>query len=221
MYDFIISPLVNQRQYRSDRSCSKSPLQLTQNCCNLDNVYAKIVPSMHLESEVQHIRERAEYCLCQEIELAEYFRIGTMIIDIPINSIIEGNSVENMCRIINGYLPNLNMDFVFRVPLVIQRKEDYSNSLENGDEHKDNPNVAWTVFQKVKRLCNYHNQIKLCLDITRDLPDDKDIERWCAENLKMITVSKKLFITNKKGFPVLSRAHQRIVKKFITYHVKI
>ena len=37
----------------------------------------------------------------------------------------------------------------------------------------------------------------------------------------MITISKNLFLTNKKGFPVLSKAHQRIVKKFMTYKVKI
>lgn len=37
----------------------------------------------------------------------------------------------------------------------------------------------------------------------------------------MITVRKSLFLTNKKGYPVLSKAHQRIVKKFMTYRIKI
>lgn len=37
----------------------------------------------------------------------------------------------------------------------------------------------------------------------------------------MVTLSKDLFLTNMKGFPVLSKAHQRIVKKFMTYKVKV
>jgi len=80
LYDFIITPLLNSRQYRTETSCTNSPLQLGTNCCNLDNVFAKIVPSIDLESEVQHIKDRAEYCLIQEIELAEYYKVNTVLI---------------------------------------------------------------------------------------------------------------------------------------------
>jgi len=37
----------------------------------------------------------------------------------------------------------------------------------------------------------------------------------------MITISKNLFITNKKNVPVLSKNHQSIVKKLMNYEVKV
>jgi len=81
--------------------------------------------------------------------------------------------------------------------------------------------VAWKSFQKFKKMINFSTQISLCLDLTREVIDDKDIERWCSENLKMVTICKSLFLINKKGVTVLSRAHQRIIRKFMTYKVKI
>jgi len=147
----------------------------------------------------------------------------TICIDLPIYSNLGEGSIDNMCRIINQFLPHYPIKMMFRVPLVVAVKDkfNYQEIKDNGEETKEKPNIAWKIYQKFKRLCNYNTQIKLCLDITRDLPEDKDIERWCAENLKMITISKNLFLSNKKNFPVLSKAHQRIIKKFMTYKVRI
>lgn len=180
------------------------------------SIHAKIKPSIDLESTVQHIRDRAEYCFIEEIELAEYLKIDTIIIELPIYPIIGEVRIDNMCRIMNQYLPYYPVKVMARVPLVM-----YSKNPVPLEEGKPKTNIAWQAYQKFKRLCNYNTQISLCIDITRDLADDKNVERWCAENIKMVTVSKSLFLTNKKGFPVLSKAHQRVVKKFMTYRVKI
>ena len=116
----------------------------------MENVYAKIIPDIDLESETHHIRERAEYCFEQEIELAEFFRVNAVLIDIPICSRLGENSVENMCRIINCYIPQVSMNLMFRVPLVVNFKRPRQPEID--EEIKENPNISWNIFQKIKRL---------------------------------------------------------------------
>lgn len=155
LYDFIIVPMVNQRLYRTENSVKTNPLQLTRLENSVDgshmsdyvskNLHALIKPSIDLESKVQHIRERAEYCLIEEIELAEYLKIDTVIFVLPIFSVIGEASVDNFSRILNQYLPVYPINIIIKVPIIQLPKV--------SDEAEENqPNVAWVAYQKLKRL---------------------------------------------------------------------
>lgn len=43
------------------------------------------------------------------------------------------------------------------------------------------------------------------------MPSDAVIEKWLGEPIKAAILPTSIFLTNKKGFPVLSKAHQRII----------
>ena len=44
------------------------------------------------------------------------------------------------------------------------------------------------------------------LELGPDLPeDDAEIERWCGEPLRAVVLPTAVFMTNKKGYPTLSR----------------
>lgn len=45
----------------------------------------------------------------------------------------------------------------------------------------------------------------LCAEITEDLPSRDVLLRWLGEPVKAIIVPTSIFLTNKKGYPVLSR----------------
>lgn len=49
------------------------------------------------------------------------------------------------------------------------------------------------------------------LEIGADVPSDTVIDKWLGEPIKAAVLPTSIFLTNKKGFPVLSKAHQRIV----------
>lgn len=131
--------------------------------------YGNIKPDLDLESPVQHIRDRAEYCFTEEIELAEYLKIDTVLVDLPIYPIFAETKMDNMCRIMNQYLPFYPVKVMVRVPMVMYSKNDISENKAN---------IAWKAFQKFKRLCNFSTQINLCIDLTREICDDQNIERW-------------------------------------------
>lgn len=43
------------------------------------------------------------------------------------------------------------------------------------------------------------------------MPSDAVIDKWMGEPIKAAILPTSLFLTNKKGFPVLSKAHQRVI----------
>uniref|UniRef100_A0A8C1TNV3 Protein arginine N-methyltransferase 5 n=1 Tax=Cyprinus carpio TaxID=7962 RepID=A0A8C1TNV3_CYPCA len=60
-------------------------------------------------------------------------------------------------------------------------------------------------------LCDYNKRICLAIEIGEDLPSDTLIDKWLGEPIKAAILPTSIFLTNKKGFPVLSKAHQRII----------
>ena len=47
------------------------------------------------------------------------------------------------------------------------------------------------------------------------------IERWFGENLKSVIVSTNLYITNQKGFPILTKPHESLIKRLFKFKISI
>ena len=62
-------------------------------------------------------------------------------------------------------------------------------------------------------MCDSHKKLGVALELSADLPSPEVLDGWCGEPVKALVVSTSVFLTNKKGFPVLSRAHQAFVKR--------
>jgi len=46
------------------------------------------------------------------------------------------------------------------------------------------------------------------LELSAEMPDEGVLERWRGEPLKAVIVPTSIFLTNRKGFPTLSKRHQ-------------
>merc|ERR1712243_220668 len=68
---------------------------------------------------------------------------------------------------------------------------------------------------------NSNNKINLCLCVTETCPDDVDVMRWVGEPVKTVRVPTSIFLLNKKGYPVLSKQHQNLIRKFIALDIQI
>ena len=58
------------------------------------------------------------------------------------------------------------------------------------------------------------SKLAVALRITADLPDDSVIDTWFAEPVRLLLIPADIFLTNRNSFPVLSRRHQSVVRKF-------
>uniref|UniRef100_A0A673XJ05 Protein arginine N-methyltransferase 5 n=1 Tax=Salmo trutta TaxID=8032 RepID=A0A673XJ05_SALTR len=60
-------------------------------------------------------------------------------------------------------------------------------------------------------LCDYNKRICLAIEVGENMPSDAVIDKWLGEPIKAAVLPTSIFLTNKKGFPVLSKPHQKII----------
>jgi len=71
---------------------------------------------------------------------------------------------------------------------------------------------GWRVWMNLKRLVD-SRFLTVTLELTPNLPEDPIyFERWMAEPVKALVITKECFINNSKGMPILSKAHSKIVQ---------
>ncbi|KAL5962050.1 Protein arginine N-methyltransferase 5 [Taenia solium] len=61
----------------------------------------------------------------------------------------------------------------------------------------------------------------LLLEVPTDLPEEGVVSRWLSEPVSCLALSTHLFITNSKGFPILSRAHQHVLRQFLKINSQV
>ena len=76
-------------------------------------------------------------------------------------------------------------------------------------------------WNRFRTLCDSNKKLGVVLELTADLPSEQEIERWLGEPVKALVIPTAIFITNKKGFPVLSRAHQNVVRSFLKVRLSL
>jgi len=78
--------------------------------------------------------------------------------------------------------------------------------------------LRWNTFRS---LCNFERRVGVALEVSADLPSQEKINRWLGEPIHCLILSTSLFLTNKKGYPVLSKAHQSLIRQFMPLNVQI
>ena len=63
----------------------------------------------------------------------------------------------------------------------------------------------------MKTMCDSAKRVGVALELTADLPSPDVMERWYGEPIKCCYLPTSIFLTNRKGFPVLSRVHQQVL----------
>lgn len=53
------------------------------------------------------------------------------------------------------------------------------------------------------------------------MPSEEEILRWLGEPVEAVIISADTFVLNKKNYPVLSKAHQRVVLEFLNMGASI
>lgn len=134
----------------------------------------------------------------QEINMSTHVSCSHIVLDLP----TKGNSIDNFAGILNRYLQNLTLQqkFVIRVTLP-------------GDDQK-----AERIFERylaLKHLTEHSVFLSVLLVLEADLPDRRIIDRFYGEKLYGVQLAVSAFINNQKGHPVLSKAHQAVVKQFM------
>lgn len=69
-----------------------------------------------------------------------------------------------------------------------------------------------------------HARVTGCLrrvQVPAEMPPASEVERWLGEPVKALALPASAFIRNRKGFPVLPKAHQDLVGRFLRLGVQV
>ncbi|MPC18736.1 Protein arginine N-methyltransferase 5 [Portunus trituberculatus] len=216
-YDFISVPLAHPRFTREhvegkakarQGAFTRSDLLLSSSEWNSLIVGKLTMASiLNLESSVSSLRMNSEETLNQELTFAAH--LGLPAITFSLTS----DRCTNIARIFhNKVVQGVCYQVWVRVPMQAPEEaasQYRSDRKQSGDGFEID---TWSWWNKFHSVANIQKKIGLTLEVSADLPEQCVIDRWLGEPVRSAVLPTSIWLSNKKGFPVLSRAHQQLVK---------
>jgi len=221
-YDFVCVPIFHTRyirEYCVEKPASKRDAPLTRADVLLSGndwssyVVGKLDASTDLDSPVPTIRKHGEIKLAEELRYVSHLGLPAIMVR------VSGLKHVNLARMLSNHVAKDQGPQVWiQVPLAAPDFNKYEKSPEDQPPAKES---SWNWWNKFRLLANMSSKLNVCLEIGEEIPNENAIRRWLGEPIKTILLPTSLFLTNKKGYPVLSKAHQALVKRFIRLDLQI
>jgi protein arginine N-methyltransferase 5 len=222
-FDFVVSPLM-EPSYRPSlmdtghkgsgiAPFAGSDLVLSPSQWS-SHVVGKISSWIDLDSEDEILRKDSEIVLKQEISWASHLSLQACLLPTP-----KGASCANYARCVNQILQNLNnMQLWLRIPL--DKSED--DAMNGNSDHLSEGQVdSWETWNCYRLLCEHHSQLSIALDVLSSLPSANSLGRWFGEPVRAAIIHTNSFLTNARGYPCLSKRHQRLMTAFFNHSIQI
>ena len=78
----------------------------------------------------------------------------------------------------------------------------------------------WSWWDDFRNNANTEKRLNLALVLDKEMPDEFRLKRWLREPVKCLVLATSLFLVNKKGYPVLPRSIQNLVRAFYPQRVQ-
>ncbi|PKA57891.1 Protein arginine N-methyltransferase 5 [Apostasia shenzhenica] len=224
-FDFVLAPLVDP-SYRPSLSTKSangssvlpvaasdlilSPAQWSS------HVVGKISYWIDLDSDDEKLRMDSEITLKQEIAWASHLSVQACLLPPP-----KKGSCGNYARCVSQILQGLsNMQLWLRLPL--EKSESVNNeSVDAGDDSLNEVNDSWELWNSFRLLCDHHSQLSIAFDVLSTLPSTNSLLRWFGEPVRAAMFHTDAFLTNARGYPCLSKRHQKLITAFFELSFQI
>ncbi|XP_052284761.1 protein arginine N-methyltransferase 5-like isoform X2 [Dreissena polymorpha] len=225
-FDYVCLPIVNPR-FRREKiqgpACSRPGALTRSDLCMTSSDWGSLVvgktsPWLELDSKVEHIRKNSELALKEELTYASHLGLPAILIPLKTGQIV------NLARTINEHLQGgfFQQQFWIQVPTL--SAVDSVDDIIEGEEHceeRQPTEDTWEWWNTFRTMCDSSKRVSVALELSEDLPPYPVLQRWLAEPIKAVVVSTGLFLTNKKGYPVLSRSHQGFLRSLFKLDVQL
>ncbi|CAH0383631.1 unnamed protein product [Bemisia tabaci] len=221
-FDFANIPLCHprfRREFISGKSMTrKGPFTRPDMCLTSSDwnsmVVGKISPYITLDSINSKARKLSQETLVQELMYAAHLGLPAVTFRLtkPDN--------PNLARyIFSKIIPGCFYQIWIQVPLVSPAVT--ANSYRSNPEEMSPVTDTWHWWNNFRSLCNSEKKLGLVLEVSYENPPAEEINRWLGEPVKALVVPTDIFLTNKRGYPVLSKSHQSLVKAFFSLDVQV
>lgn len=184
---------------------------------------------LELDSVDEGIRFDSEIALRQEIEYAAYLGATQVILPSPSSDPERLPYLADYARAIRACLQVAGplMKVAVRLPVsssyilatMLQRQNMLTSNgmvaVPAAAYLRTNDNWAWETWEALQKLCEYHSQLCIALDMSMPLPPSSSMMRWVSEPVSMLWLPSSSFLANGKGYPVLSKSAQSLVQQLV------
>jgi protein arginine N-methyltransferase 5 len=168
-----------------------------------------MITSFDLESKVLENSVKME----SEITYAVHLGLPALLFQCPTSV----SAVSQLSRIINskltfsGGFQNLPQ-FWIQIPI--------HSPLEScavwRNDCQDMPSEdTWFRWHRLRSHMAVDKRLSIALELNGDLPDEALLNRWTGEPIKAVILSTSIFQTNRKDYPVLTKAHQMFIRNLM------
>lgn len=189
-------------------------------------VTLRISKWIDVDSPVESFRKTCEKVLYQELSYASHVGVPAVILD------VRSRRCVNLARMLHNYImASTAYQLMFQAWLLVPmeapsvQSQRHLCSLSKEDrecDNDDNNNLdrishdedPWEWWNVIRSVTGTEKRIGVALRLTADVPPQQKLRRWLGEPVRCIVISTSIFLTNKRGFPVLSRAHQAVLHQF-------
>jgi protein arginine N-methyltransferase 5 len=96
--------------------------------------------------------------------------------------------------------------------------------INNNMNSNDNTSLSdpWEWWNAVRYATNHSSKLGVALEVGATLPEeDANLDRWWGEPLKAVILKTDAFLTNRRGYPTLSKRHQEFLVRAFQRNIQI
>lgn len=185
----------------SDTSCTILDPSFSRIWCHC--VVAKISQPINLDSSVENTRLENQKSFLQDISWATFLNVYSIMFELPLQE-----DFVNLVRLLDNQIDTCQnsavlVQFWVLLPVLNVKMDSWKK---------------WTKF--ISSIRNV-NRIKVALELGSELPSNEELDRWLGEPVVALIIPTRIFVTNKKGWPVLLKRHQEFIKNMFNIGCQI
>ncbi|KPI93226.1 Protein arginine N-methyltransferase 5 [Papilio xuthus] len=221
-YSFIVANVVHPRFRRSYIPGASKIGGFTRSDMVLSpqdwtsRIVAKISPYICVDSKSPVVRQRHEDCLNEELSYSRGLGVPAIMLS------LQSRNTNNLSRILQTYYETSHHPSLIwaSVPMYCTRNA-RRNNQDDDDECEEAWDETWHWWSKFHERLDWDKRVGVVLELSADIPPQEILKRWLGEPVKAIVIPTSIFHNNKKGYPVLSRAHQQLVVNMVEHEAQV
>ncbi|EGD83688.1 hypothetical protein PTSG_04292 [Salpingoeca rosetta] len=191
-YDFVVLPLEHE---------GTPLLDTTVESADWSQRVVAVVSEHDVDNHPEH-----EKALVTELQWATH--LGVAAIMLP----LQGPDCCNLASITNPFVHSAEQIATW---IHVKTRAPQPPSDTDEQQEAEPARSTWHWWNQFRSLCTPCTRMGLALELSANICDEEEQERWLGEPVKCVVIPTGIFLTNAKGYPVLSRAHQRFVRRLL------
>ena len=165
----------------------------------------------------RHVRKTAEDILIEESQWTAHLCLQAQILPSPwsIHCTNYSKCISHLC--------NQQSRQQMWIKIHMKPSFSYKSVVEDGSSSSLMGYDGWEIWNKLRTACDHTQRLGVVLVLCGEEEDGNEMElnRWVAEPVRAIHIHTKVFLRNKKGYPVLSLVIQQFLSKFMQSKIHI